>query len=333
MNINEQRRISQMIGNRRVFEMSPQEYQMPITKEVGKMCKHRLERRWYRRLVELNILIIVATIILFFRSLDEIGQYFNDLSSQVEETYQESEDYDGDSEYVTDLNSDELELPLGLELLLTGIFTCIAFVVGLYAYFALYKTNSVRITERNFPEVYYTIDFYSKKLGIKTPKAYIMQQNGVLNAFSTFLIRKQWIMINAEVFEVAYREHQDKQALNFIIAHELAHIYYKHSTFLYNLCILFSKAIPIVGTNASRAREYSCDRLAQRLTGSDGLDSMLMLTIDRHLYKMVDKNDYLYEMSQQRGFFVWLMNLLSTHPIMSKRVIALVEGRGSGALY
>ena len=83
--------------------MSPQEYQMPITKEVGKMCKHRLERRWYRRLVELNILIIVATIILFFRSLDEIGQYFNDLSSQVEETYQESEDYDGDSEYVTDL--------------------------------------------------------------------------------------------------------------------------------------------------------------------------------------------------------------------------------------
>lgn len=333
MNINEQRRISQMIGNRRVFEMSPQEYQMPITKEVGKMCKHRLERRWYRRLVELNILIIVATIILFFRSLDEIGQYFNDLSSQVEETYQESEDYDGDSEYVTDMNSDELELPLGLELLLTGIFTCIAFVVGLYAYFALYKTNSVRITERNFPEVYYTIDFYSKKLGIKTPKAYIMQQNGVLNAFSTFLIRKQWIMINAEVFEVAYREHQDKQALNFIIAHELAHIYYKHSTFFYNLCILFSKAIPIVGTNASRAREYSCDRLAQRLTGSDGVDSMLMLTIDRHLYKMVDKNDYLYEMSQQRGFFVWLMNLLSTHPIMSKRVIALVEGRGSGALY
>lgn len=313
--------------------MSPQEYQMPITKEVGKMCKHRLERRWYRRLVELNILIIVATIILFFRSLDEIGQYFNDLSSQVEETYQESEDHDGDSEYVTDLNSDELELPLGLELLLTGIFTCIAFVVGLYAYFALYKTNSVRITERNFPEVYYAIDFYSKKLGIKTPKAYIMQQNGVLNAFSTFLIRKQWIMINAEVFEVAYREHQDKQALNFIIAHELAHIYYKHSTFFYNLCILFSKAIPIVGTNASRAREYSCDRLAQRLTGSDGVDSMLMLTIDRHLYKMVDKNDYLYEMSQQRGFFVWLMNLLSTHPIMSKRVIALVEGRGSGALY
>ncbi len=333
MNINEQRRISQIIGNRRVFEMSPQEYQMPITKEVGKMCKHRLERRWYRRLVELNILIIVATIILFFRSLDEIGQYFNDLSSQVEETYQESEDHDGDSEYVTDLNSDELELPLGLELLLTGIFTCIAFVVGLYAYFALYKTNSVRITERNFPEVYYAIDFYSKKLGIKTPKAYIMQQNGVLNAFSTFLIRKQWIMINAEVFEVAYREHQDKQALNFIIAHELAHIYYKHSTFFYNLCILFSKAIPIVGTNASRAREYSCDRLAQRLTGSDGVDSMLMLTIDRHLYKMVDKNDYLYEMSQQRGFFVWLMNLLSTHPIMSKRVIALVEGRGSGALY
>ena len=122
-------------------------------------------------------------------------------------------------------------------------------------------------------------------------------------------------------------------ALAFVIAHEMAHIYYKHATLHYNLSILFSNVIPVLGTTASRAREYSCDRLAQRLTGTDGLDAMLVLVIDRHLYKMVDKEDYVEEMKTQKGFFVWIFNLLADHPVMSKRIVALAEGKGSGKLY
>ena len=96
---------------------------------------------------------------------------------------------------------------------------------------------------------------------------------------------------------------------------------------------MFSQMIPILGTTASRTREYSCDRLAQRLTGADGLDAMLVLVVDRHLYKMVDKEDYIEEMRNQRGFFLWIFNLLADHPVMCKRFVALAEGRGSGKLY
>lgn len=74
-------------------------------------------------------------------------------------------------------------------------------------------------------------------------------------------------------------------------------------------------------------------RLAQRLTGVDGIDSMLMLTVDRHLYKMVDKEDYLKELRGMKGFFIWFVNMIADHPIMSKRIPALQEGCGSGKVY
>ena len=60
---------------------------------------------------------------------------------------------------------------------------------------------------------------------------------------------------------------------------------------------------------------------------------MLMLVVDRHLYKLVDQEDYINEMCSQKGFFIWYVNLLADHPVMCKRVDALAQGRGSGALY
>lgn len=178
------------------------------------------------------------------------------------------------------------------------------------------------------------IEGYAGKLGMKqAPKAYVMQWGGALNAFSSFLFKKQYIQINAEIFEVAYREHQDMASLGFVIAHEMAHIYYGHATLHYHLPIWFSTHIPLVGAIASRTREYSADRLAQRISGTDGVEAMFMLAVDRHLYKMVDREDYLREAEGQRGFFVWLVNLLADHPVLCKRVRALDAWEGSGELY
>lgn len=60
---------------------------------------------------------------------------------------------------------------------------------------------------------------------------------------------------------------------------------------------------------------------------------MFLLMIDRHLYKMVDRNDYLEEARQQEGFFLWLVNLFADHPVACKRIRALNDGTGSGELY
>ncbi len=314
---------------RKVYELTEEEQSACITKQEGNACRHRLEKRWYRRLVVLNVLIIVVVIAMLVTNLTETKSWAELVIAQTAEEL--SEDYVEDK---TQYRYNALDdVPLEVELILYGMVFFVILIPALYYMYAQYRSMSLRITEKNFPEVYALIEGYAHRLGIKVPKAYVMQQNGVLNAFSAFLPRRQWICIHSELFEVAYREYKDMDALAFVIAHEMAHIYYGHATLGYNLSIMFSKMIPILGTTASRTREYSCDRLAQRLTGTDGLDAMLVLVVDRHLYKLVDKEDYIEEMRSQRGLFLWAYNLLADHPVMCKRIVALAEGRGSGKLY
>lgn len=314
---------------KKVYELTEEGRNACITGEEGNACRHKAEMRWYRRLVVLNILIIIAVIAVLVCNLANNKAWAELAIDQMSEEF--SEDYVEDKTQYR-YNAFE-DVPLEVELILSGIMIMVILIPVLYYMYAQYRSMGLRITEKNFPEVYALIEEYAHRLGIKVPKAYVIQQNGVLNAFSAYLPGRQWICIHSELFEVAYREHKDMDALSFIIAHEMAHIYYKHATLGYYLSILFSQMIPILGTTASRTREYSCDRLAQRLTGTDGLDAMLVLVVDRHLYKLVDKDNYVEDMKRQRGFFLWVFNLLADHPVMCKRIVALAEGRGSGKLY
>ena len=320
----------------------------PIDKRIIKQCRHKAEKRWYRRLFVLNILIIVIVIAYFFYSMDENKKYYDNIvdyySSVIEEARKELENpddsnaedaNDSEEEKKNTLEEEIGETPESVEYLVLIIFTAIAipFVVS-YAY-AQYRSMSVRITEKTYPEIYAIVEEYAQKLGMKrVPKIYMVQGDGVLNAFSSFIPFRQYIEIYADLLEVAYREYHDMATIRFIIAHEMAHIYSKHATMHYYYGMMFSQAIPILGPTASRAREYSCDRLAQLLSGSDGVEAMMSLVAGKHLYKQVDKNDYLHHACEVKGFFVFCYNLVCSHPIMTKRVLALVDPqRRSGMLY
>lgn len=318
----------------------------PISREEAEGCRHKLEKRWYRRLIELNILMIVCVLIAVCANLQNYKTKTEELTAHVvadvlkateesdsEETDEssDSDSDDDDDDYYDDFVDD---FPSELQLFFYGIFALVIGYISLYTMQASLKAFSVKITKRNFPEIYQLIFCYAQRLGMeKVPDAYIIQQSGVLNAFSAFIFKRQYIQINSEIFETAYREHHDLNALAFIIAHEMSHIYYGHATLHYNLPIWFSMNFPLFGQIASRTREYSCDRLAQRLTDYDGIEAMLILMVDRHLYKMVDKQDYIDETVRETGFFMWLTNLFSTHPIMPKRIRALAMWIGNGELY
>lgn len=311
----------------------------PISKQEAESCRHRLEKRWYRRLIIINILLIVTVLLMVLTSLSDYREKMNELSEHIiADMLESASDADADAE--EDAETDDYyeefvnDFPIELQLLGYGFALLVIGYLSLYLTLANVKASSVKITQRNFPEIYQLIFCYAQRLGMeRVPDAYIVQQSGVLNAFSSFIFRRQYIQINSEIFEVAYREHKDLNALGFVIAHELSHIYYGHATLHYNLPIWFSMNVPLFSAIASRTREYSCDRLAQRLTNYDGMEAIIMLMVDRHLYKMVDKQDYIDQTAREGGFFLWLVNLLSTHPIMPKRIRALAMWHGSGELY
>lgn len=326
----------------------------PISKQEAESCRHSHEKRWYRRLIELNVLLIVSVLIMFVAHFNHVVYEAEDFSAHFFAEF--SADSDAESETDTDDEKSEKEkylekreqqrqeaeymedfqkyMPTEIKWLIGGIASIVILFISMYLNFAQVKAASLKITQKNFPEIYSLLHSYAYRLGMeKVPEMYVVQQSGVLNAFSSFIFGRQYILVHTEIFEVAYREHKDLNALAFILAHELSHIYYGHATLHYNLPILFSQSLPLVGSIASRTREYSCDRLAQRLTNYDGVQAIVMLMVDRHLYPMVDVQDYVDTTIKERGFWLWLVNLLASHPILPKRIRALIQWNGSGELY
>ncbi|RDY29949.1 M48 family peptidase [Lachnotalea glycerini] len=302
--------------------------------EINK-CRHKAEKRWYRRLVVLNFIFVIGILVWFMTETNQNKDYFVELKDTAMTCFNTIDQTTETSESATKKLQDKVdEFPDSLMMASVIVGLMIAFPFILNYMYAQFRSMSVRITEKNFPEIYEIVEEYTQKLGLKeAPAIYLVQGNGILNAFATCIPFKQYIELYADLVEVAYREHHDMESLRFIIAHEISHIRYSHAKLHYNYLILFANMIPILSKIASRTREYSCDRLAQKLSGSDGIEAMMALTAGIHLYKNVDKADYIENAKKVKGFFVWCYNLGASHPVTSKRVLALEMKEGSGKLY
>ncbi len=290
----------------------------PFSAKEIRSFRHKAEQPLYITMVILNILMFTVGMIICIMAFYGKGPLTETVGDFVKEELL------GVSRYVE----------VHQELIAILILLPFMIMAAVYLYYAQYRANSIRITEKNFPEIYAVVEDYSRRLGLKrTPKVYLTQENGLLNAFSTFILRRQYVVLLADLFEVAYLEHHDLESIKFIIAHEMSHIRLRHATFSYQLSILYANYIPILSSTLSRAREYSCDRVAQHLVGVSGVEPMLALVVGKHLYKKVDVEDYVKHCHETRGFFVFVLNMLSSHPIMPKRIQALLKNSGSGRLF
>ena len=230
------------------------------------------------------------------------------------------------------LTDDVIELRNGLGLIILMIPVLVFFTMG--NLYAKTRARAVRVTEKNFPELYHKTEEFAKKLGMKkVPPIYVKQQNGALNAFAAAVIGKPFSNINAEIVDIAYGEHKDFGPAYFVLAHEIAHIYFNHVQFRYFTLVHLGRLIPILGPTFSRAREYSCDRLAQLLTDSEGIEEMSVLLVGRIAYKHIDVRDFISDEINKKGLFIWFFNLQASHPIMPRRLAALADPqRKSGKL-
>jgi Zn-dependent protease with chaperone function len=219
---------------------------------------------------------------------------------------------------------------LRLYITVASLFAAVFFGMG--TTYARTRVFSVALGERQFPELYAVTQDFAARLGLaKTPSLYIKQENGVLNAFAAYFWGRNYVHINTEIFETAYMTHRDVAAVSFIIAHELAHIRLSHTRFWYNASVLFAKFLPVLGPALSRAREYSCDRLALALC-PEGKHGIFMLLLGRRLYREVNAGQYLEQAERTRGWFEFAVNLNATHPVNTRRVLAVYKPETVGRL-
>lgn len=184
------------------------------------------------------------------------------------------------------------------------------------------RTNAVKLTPLQFPEIYNKVEELCGKMGLKkVPEVYVIQSGGIMNAFATRFFRKDMIIVYSEIFELIDEGLDDE--LYFILAHELAHIKRNHLGKM--AFILPSMWIPGVAETYLRACEYTCDRYAAYYSGNPDAskNSLMMLSIGKKLLTHTDQTEFMRQFNSEKGFFVWLSEILSTHPPLPKRIHAI----------
>lgn len=198
--------------------------------------------------------------------------------------------------------------------------------LGIIGYFLVHgvflghvRGNGVRVSDRQFPELNAMAEQHSRRLGMETPAIFVLQSGGVLNAFATRFLGRNFVILYSDVLALA--SHKGEKAVSFVLGHELGHVRRKHMT---RRALLYPAMIfPFLGGAYSRACEYTCDRFGNALEPEGGVDGLLVLAAGRDLYNQVNSSEFIRQRETERGFFVRFAEILSTHPNLPKRVAAL----------
>jgi Zn-dependent protease with chaperone function len=212
---------------------------------------------------------------------------------------------------------------LGLFLSIIGIFyIVIGVIVTLFLHgisIGHIRNNGVKLTERQFPEIYSRARKIALNMGVQNvPDIFILQSGGILNAFATNFLGRNFIVLYSDIVEISKDSHDEE--LDFIISHELAHIKRKHVT--KQLFILPALWVPFLGNAYSRACEYTCDRMAASYTQNSvsAINGLAILAVGKRLFVDMDIIEYVQTAKTESGFFIWLSQALSTHPPLPKRI-------------
>ncbi|VEJ30550.1 heat shock protein HtpX [Rothia dentocariosa] len=200
-------------------------------------------------------------------------------------------------------------------------------------FYAQQRVRGIRISPTQFPEAYAMVAEAAYAAGLRrVPDAYVVSGNGVLNAFASGHGFRRFIAINSDLFEVGGQS-RDPQALRFIIGHEVGHIAAGHVGYFRLLFTQTFMRIPVVGQALSRAQEYTADNFGYRYCPEGGPGAIKVLTAGKYLNQQVNFDEFADRAVNDQGFAIWLINLISTHPVLTWRAHALRNRHEPGRLF
>ena len=184
------------------------------------------------------------------------------------------------------------------------------------------RGNGIRVSAKQLPMVYRQVQEHAKALQLKkAPEVYVVESGGIMNAFATRFTGRDFIVIYADVLELAMQ--QGEAAVGFIVAHELAH--HKRGHLKRRWLTLPGRLVPYLGFAYSRACEYTCDAFAARCQPDGAVPGLLALAAGKHVYKSVDPAEFAQQSTKENDFFVRRAEMMSTHPRLPKRVAAVMK--------
>jgi Zn-dependent protease with chaperone function len=216
----------------------------------------------------------------------------------------------------------------GLGLIFDGFLVGFIWLLSrMMQYFALarIKTNAVRVTETQLPEVNEAVNRCAAALQMDRPEVYVVQHN-VWNAFAAKLAGQRFVVLFSGAIDSILLT-GDMEQLTWLVGHEMGHHAAGHTRWTHTLATPGAWFIWVFFWY-SRRRELTCDRIGLYCVGNarSCLLALSNLTAGSQLARKVNVEQAMNDWVAYRGeFFVRYSTIYSTHPPLLWRFLHLRE--------
>ena len=209
---------------------------------------------------------------------------------------------------------------VGTALIVLGLGALLSLFVH-SALIAHLRGNAVELSEGQFPDLYAQFVECCRRLKIDTPpQAFILNGNGILNAFATKFLRTQYVVLTSDVVDAMQG---NPEGLRFYMGHELGHLRMKHVS--KQFLRWPAMWLPLLGAAYSRARESTCDRHGLACSGSveAAVRALGVLSVGRARWRNLNVATYIRQTEHSRGFWMSFHELTAGYPWLTKRAARL----------
>lgn len=190
------------------------------------------------------------------------------------------------------------------------------------------RGNSVRLSDRQFPEVYAVLREHCRRLDMaKIPELFLT--SGSIAPFSrTFSSwRENYIVLHQIVFDINDQKTMD--VISFLLAHELGAIRLNQTAVWNEMLLTYVTAIKWLRNPLERVRTFSRDRYGATLSPT-GFRGLLINAVGRRLMDQVNIDEYFAQMRAYGGFWSGLNIFFEPKPQVFTRLHRL---RAAGYRY
>jgi Zn-dependent protease with chaperone function len=215
--------------------------------------------------------------------------------------------------------------PAGLVILFyAGLFLVASWLAKVFA-MASIRGHGIRVTESQYPLIHEYARHFAERLQLKKlPEVYVIQST-LMNAFATKVIGRRYVVLYSHLVDAAL-ETGDYDEVAMILGHEMAHHAAGHVRWHAFLSLGFW--LPFLYFFWSRRAEYTCDRAGMLLVNKlqPSLQGIVKLAVGRKLASSINLPALRQQKDQVSAEIgPKIVEILSTHPLTIKRVVAMEE--------
>lgn len=208
--------------------------------------------------------------------------------------------------------------------LLAILFSFIVYVFAKSAAIAHLRGNAIEINEHQLPDIFNQLRACCETLSMASrPTMYVQNGNGVMNAFATWFLGRQYVILLSSVVDAM---ETNSNGVRFYIGHELGHVI-RHDNPLLGLLRWPALRLPLLGAAFSRARESTCDLhgLACSESPETATRSLAALSAGAKSWAHVSLDGYRRQVAAAKGFWMSFHELVASYPWTAKRAIRLLD--------